>query len=144
MATTCGSSCRMFCKGIFCNDCRWTRWQICNVAYVAAFWLKLKYLSSGNVDMIGLCYSFAFFIFDTICANSVIIFNICVHVMASSRVTSTIFGLITLNISNIPDKVMFPWQMLEVIWLEGHTLAQEDAFISRDNHLLQVMPLTHV
>jgi hypothetical protein len=32
--------------------------------------------------------------------------------------------------------------MLEVIRLEGHSLAQEDAFVSRDIHLLQVMPLT--
>jgi hypothetical protein len=30
--------------------------------------------------------------------------------------------------------------MLEVIRLEGHSLAQEDAFVSRDIHLLQVMP----
>ncbi|GAU12935.1 hypothetical protein TSUD_97460 [Trifolium subterraneum] len=35
-------------------------------------------------------------------------------------------------------------EMLEVIRLEGHSLAQEDAFVSRDIHLLQVMPLTPV
>lgn len=34
--------------------------------------------------------------------------------------------------------------MLEVIRLEGHSLAQEDAFVSRDIHLLQVLPLTLV
>lgn len=34
--------------------------------------------------------------------------------------------------------------MLEVIRLEGHSLAQEDAFASRDVHLLQVLPLTLV
>ena len=28
--------------------------------------------------------------------------------------------------------------MLEVVRLEGHSLAQEDAFMSRDVHLLQV------
>lgn len=30
-------------------------------------------------------------------------------------------------------------QMLEVIRLEGHSLAQDDAFVSRDIHLLQVV-----
>lgn len=30
-------------------------------------------------------------------------------------------------------------QVLEVIRLEGHSLAQEDAFLSRDIHLLQVL-----
>lgn len=30
-------------------------------------------------------------------------------------------------------------QMLEVIRLEGHSLAQDDAFVSRDIHLLQVL-----
>lgn len=32
-------------------------------------------------------------------------------------------------------------QLLEVVRLEGHSLAQEDAFISRDIHLLQVLVL---
>lgn len=38
--------------------------------------------------------------------------------------------------------LMYIWccmlQMLEVVRLEGHSLAQEDAFMSRDVHLLQV------
>lgn len=46
--------------------------------------------------------------------------------------------------SNVLDKVMFSFQMLEVIRLEGHSLAQEDAFVSRDIHLLQVTPPTLV
>lgn len=45
---------------------------------------------------------------------------------------------------NVPDEVKSSLQMLEVIRLEGHSLAQEDAFVSRDIHLLQVMPLTLV
>jgi len=40
----------------------------------------------------------------------------------------------------VPDEVKSSLQMLEVIRLEGHSLAQEDAFVSRDIHLLQVMP----
>lgn len=32
--------------------------------------------------------------------------------------------------------------MLEIIRLEGHALGQEDSFVSRDVHLLQVLPLT--
>lgn len=31
------------------------------------------------------------------------------------------------------------FQLLEVVRLEGHSLAQEDAFVSRDIHLLQVL-----
>lgn len=31
--------------------------------------------------------------------------------------------------------------MLEIIRLEGHALGQEDSFVSRDVHLLQVLPL---
>ena len=44
--------------------------------------------------------------------------------------------------SQVPANVVFTLQMLEVIRLEGHSVAQEDAFASRDVHLLQVMPLT--
>lgn len=34
-------------------------------------------------------------------------------------------------------------QMLEVVRLEGHSLVQEDAFVSRDVHLLQVTNTTN-
>ena len=40
---------------------------------------------------------------------------------------------------NFADSVFIIYQLLEVVRLEGHSLAQEDTFLSRDIHLLQVL-----
>lgn len=48
---------------------------------------------------------------------------------------------IIMHLSNklFANVVFIIYQLLEVVRLEGHSLAQEDAFLSRDIHLLQVL-----
>ncbi|GAB2239123.1 hypothetical protein Droror1_Dr00025036 [Drosera rotundifolia] len=36
------------------------------------------------------------------------------------------------------SNLLLAYQLLEVVWLEGHSLTPEDTFISRDIHLLQI------
>lgn len=43
-----------------------------------------------------------------------------------------------LGMSSISSRLFLFIQLLEVVRLESHPLAQEDAFMSRDVHLLQV------
>ncbi|MBA0565122.1 hypothetical protein Golob_010014 [Gossypium lobatum] len=49
-------------------------------------------------------------------------------------IASVIFSHLSINFAN----VFIVYQLLEVIRLEGHSFVQEDAFVSRDIHLLQI------
>ncbi|MBA0866491.1 hypothetical protein Goshw_021556 [Gossypium schwendimanii] len=49
-------------------------------------------------------------------------------------IASVIFSHLSINFAN----VFIMYQLLEVIRLEGHSFVQEDAFVSRDIHLLQI------